>query len=194
MNIKYLKTSSLIMIILCQSIALAGLFGPSNMDECVLEGMKGVKSDAAAGAIYRACKSKFPPPKEIETQGGYPRIDLWDDYLYINRIGVVSQSASWKLAVTNKNSFPIAGVYIANTVNGTCPTQNVYKEIFYYDGYIDSNTTGYVSNIDSSLQGKFCIVGIKGQYQVDINKFWIDVGLQPKQEAKPKAKWSPWNN
>lgn len=35
------------------------LFGPKNYDECILEGMKGVTSDTAAGAVIHACSNKF---------------------------------------------------------------------------------------------------------------------------------------
>ena len=40
--------------------ATAGWFGASNYDECILESMKGVTSDAAAGLIHRACLAKYP--------------------------------------------------------------------------------------------------------------------------------------
>ena len=41
-------------------IASAGLFGPSNYEECILDSMKGVTSDMAARAVAQACRSKFP--------------------------------------------------------------------------------------------------------------------------------------
>jgi hypothetical protein len=40
--------------------ANAGIFGPDNYEECVLEAMKGVTSDMAARAIIGACRTKFP--------------------------------------------------------------------------------------------------------------------------------------
>lgn len=42
--------------------AMAGWFGPSSYEDCVLENMKGVTSDTAAVAISRACSAKFPAP------------------------------------------------------------------------------------------------------------------------------------
>ena len=36
------------------------LLGPKDYDDCILENMKGVTSDNAAGQIRRSCKSKFP--------------------------------------------------------------------------------------------------------------------------------------
>jgi hypothetical protein len=65
------------------SVALAGLFGPSTYDECILANMKGVGSNAAAHAVASACRNQFPPkpvaPKPAEptatvspkTQGGW---------------------------------------------------------------------------------------------------------------------------
>ena len=44
-------------------IANAGLFGPSNFEECILKGMKNVSSDQAANMIAYACREKFPAPK-----------------------------------------------------------------------------------------------------------------------------------
>jgi hypothetical protein len=40
--------------------SFAGWFGPSNFDECILQNMKGVTSDVAAGQIVRVCRHKFP--------------------------------------------------------------------------------------------------------------------------------------
>jgi hypothetical protein len=37
-----------------------GLFGPENYDQCILENMKGVTSDVAAGQIAFSCRKEFP--------------------------------------------------------------------------------------------------------------------------------------
>lgn len=44
--------------------ANAGLFGPSDYDECILESMKGVTSDVAARQIAASCRKKFPPEEK----------------------------------------------------------------------------------------------------------------------------------
>lgn len=41
----------------------AGLFGPSNYEECITDSMKGVQSDVAARAIIQACRKRFPQPE-----------------------------------------------------------------------------------------------------------------------------------
>jgi len=47
---------------------LAGLFGPSDYDECILDSMKGVTSDKAALLIRRACGNKFADEPEPEPE------------------------------------------------------------------------------------------------------------------------------
>jgi len=44
---------------------LAGMFGPKNYNECVLEKMKGVTSDYAARVIQKACFDEFCKSIEI---------------------------------------------------------------------------------------------------------------------------------
>jgi hypothetical protein len=52
--------------------AVAGLFGPGNFEECILENMKGITSDSAAKLIALACAKKFPKslPKDFEERFG----------------------------------------------------------------------------------------------------------------------------
>lgn len=42
--------------------AVAGWFGPSTYDECVIEKSKGILTVAAQSAVLRACTAQFPPP------------------------------------------------------------------------------------------------------------------------------------
>ena len=54
--------SKTILIILFFSLTKnghAGLFGPSNYDECILENTKGIASDDAANLVRQACRDKF---------------------------------------------------------------------------------------------------------------------------------------
>lgn len=41
----------------------AGLFGPSNYDECVLDGIKSAKTDSAVQLLHKVCANKFPTNK-----------------------------------------------------------------------------------------------------------------------------------
>lgn len=57
--------SLVMMSIFLSNPACAGLFGPSNYDDCVLEGVKSARSDVAVYAVRAACYNKFPPPPEL---------------------------------------------------------------------------------------------------------------------------------
>jgi len=60
MRKSYKRNSLLLLTIVAGStVALAGLFGPNNFEECILDSMKGVTSDQAANAITYACRKKF---------------------------------------------------------------------------------------------------------------------------------------
>lgn len=49
--------------IMAPTSAFPGWFGPSDYDECIIEGMKGVQSDIAARLVRQSCLKKFPPQK-----------------------------------------------------------------------------------------------------------------------------------
>ena len=52
--------------VLNASVVQAGIFGGNNYDECIVESMKGVKSDVAARSIIRSCREKFPDRDELK--------------------------------------------------------------------------------------------------------------------------------
>ena len=70
------------LMVLLTGSAQAGWFGPSTYEECVLENMKGVSSNAAALAIADACRAKFPlppsppPPPPSEEEKAKFRADM----------------------------------------------------------------------------------------------------------------------
>lgn len=49
-------------MMLVSGATMAGWFGPSTYEECLLENLKGVASDVAATGIAKACRAKFPIP------------------------------------------------------------------------------------------------------------------------------------
>lgn len=51
---------SLVLGLLSPAISVAGIFGPSTYEDCLLEGMKGVTQSNAAFWVEKACRSKFP--------------------------------------------------------------------------------------------------------------------------------------
>ena len=60
---------TVVALLLFPTAALAGLLGPSNYDECILENMKGIGDRTAASAIVLACRSKFPEKKAAAPRG-----------------------------------------------------------------------------------------------------------------------------
>ncbi len=71
---------------------LAGGAAPSNYDECILESMKGVKSDLAAKSIMRSCRNIYPegsnrkPNENFSTPKGHqrelkPAMDSYHDWM-----------------------------------------------------------------------------------------------------------------
>jgi len=64
-NIKYLVFFWLFLI---PFNAYAGMFGPSNFWECILDEMPGVKNDAVAIAIQGKCRKKFPTTANYITE------------------------------------------------------------------------------------------------------------------------------
>ncbi|SDX59436.1 hypothetical protein [Thiocapsa roseopersicina] len=56
--------SVLFSLVLIPISAFSGWFTPSDYDECIIGGMKGVQSDFAARMVRQSCLEKFPPEKE----------------------------------------------------------------------------------------------------------------------------------
>ncbi len=51
--------------VLFPSCGAAGWFGPSTYEECILNNIKGAKSDHAAKLVAHACREKFPDKNPI---------------------------------------------------------------------------------------------------------------------------------
>jgi hypothetical protein len=168
------------------STANAGLFGPSNFEECILDQMKGIKSDTAANAVTYACRAKFPPkevPKVEQKRDGLPRIDIWDKpynptiFNTINIIKGVDGQYSFELTVTNQSKLDLTGIFIGipKKSNGKCEQeQSSYREIYSCEGTLNRSTTNTM--YCSKFKGSYCIVGIKGTYQSDLDKYFRDLG------------------
>jgi len=55
-----------LLFLLFSSVAVAGWFGPSSYDECVIEKLKefdGAVPKLAQGSVRRVCSERFPSPK-----------------------------------------------------------------------------------------------------------------------------------
>lgn len=69
--LRCLQSLVLFTAFLIPNISYAGLFGPSNYDECILDSMKGVTNDKAAISIKNACWNKFPS-KKVAVEPNWP--------------------------------------------------------------------------------------------------------------------------
>jgi len=66
MRVKILIT---LLFVLLNSPSHAGIFGPSNYEDCVIQGLKETKTEAAVNVLLEMCSSKFtkteqPTPKK----------------------------------------------------------------------------------------------------------------------------------
>ena len=173
-------------------VSHAGWFGPSNFQDCVLEGMKGVSSDQAANAITAVCRQKFPhTPTEAEKQAakepakryGTPRINLWDGNAginIVNRVKIGTWSGS-SISVTNRNSFTLNGIYVgvpSASKEKTCATSaDSYREIHFCSGSAGPNLTGKFNCKEVPASVSFCLTGVMGAYESDLDEFFRSQGF-----------------
>lgn len=157
------KIIASLILVFC-SWANAGLFGPSTFEECVLDQMKDIKSDAAANAVTYACRSKFPskqspastyvPPEQTwthlftalgESRPALNTLILKMDMVSItteqtgtNTYGVKSYDYGHHLAIniTNRQSFPINTIQIGIPKKpGSCSWDaDFYSELYECQG------------------------------------------------------------
>lgn len=161
------------------SSAFAGLFGPSNYEDCVLENIKSVTNDAAANAVRSACAGKFKP----KNPPNYYRINSSRgkrDRELVNNI-VVLKNFGQAMEVMNKNSFSIAGVYYGVLPKGVanCPsTENSFEAIYYCKGLgiVGGNQAGRISCSENI--GTFCITGFLTDWLEEPEKFFKETGLK----------------
>ena len=60
------RLTILTIALLWTQTAMSGVFGPSNLYECILEEMPGTKNNHAANEIIRTCRKEFPGASKIE--------------------------------------------------------------------------------------------------------------------------------
>lgn len=65
-SMNYAKYLIAFCTLLASVSVFAGLLGPSNLWECILEEMPGVKNDPAAIEVIRKCKKEFPTTPEVK--------------------------------------------------------------------------------------------------------------------------------
>ena len=119
------------------STANAGLFGPNNFDDCILQSMKGVTSDAAARAIYQSCQQKFSQ-KKVKQNTRNLSADELDNIS--GRGGPYQDYFSGQLLNQNRNTTITQITISITSVIGKKTVTNFYNE----DVEIKPNSTGKV--------------------------------------------------
>lgn len=168
----------------------AGLFGPSNYEECVLENMKGIQSNTAAGAVMQACRKKFPvaPAPTSESASIYlfsmlnksstPELVAAITKLSITKTQVdhygkdygYGVKDSWfeyyqKVYITNRNDFPVSAISIGLVKAGKKCTAdtNDYTEFYDCTGTVSSMGSGSFNCPIPNVEKRnisYCITGI----------------------------------
>ncbi|MFP3567850.1 hypothetical protein [Paraburkholderia sp. SIMBA_030] len=64
------RLGSLCALMLCASVAHAGLFGQGDFYSCILDSMPGVANDIAAAMIFADCNRRYPEPHRVERRSG----------------------------------------------------------------------------------------------------------------------------
>ena len=89
-----LLTTIILLLSVLPSVGTAQIFGPSNYEDCIIEGMQGVASDVAAVAVRSSCRKKFPRGQvsgstpnpigwEIESSGIGRCYLIWDGAKFV---------------------------------------------------------------------------------------------------------------
>lgn len=115
------------------SLAQLGLFGPSDYNECILEGMKGVTSNVAAKAIAHSCRKKFPSETKKDSNSG--------KNLTSNELAKVRLNGSrWKSSaeieeyIYNGNDFGIKNIVVAYSIWAGPKVLQEFELIFFSGG------------------------------------------------------------
>lgn len=88
-------------LVLFSGIALAGAY-----DDCVLNGMKGVSSDAAARLVAQSCRNRITEAKKAKVEAFGSTLSE-DEFVYVNGEGSVQthEDGYFSQALKNKSSF-----------------------------------------------------------------------------------------
>lgn len=172
------------------TVSFAGLFGPSNYDECVLDGIKDAKTETAAQMVARACRNKFPIKSEPTQQRTWFDIGFYKlgttglRNQLADKLSVVDNSFGTdvygnrvtKIRLMNGYSFPVHNISVGLIPKGdkskSCPTNvSGFSEIAQCTGSAEGFRSG--TFICPRINVAFCITG-----------FYADQGYATEKEAK----------
>lgn len=175
--------------------ANAGIFGPSNFEECVLANMKGVISDRAAEIIESACSEKFPM-KSPDNDTGHQKNKTGQVEVhyqrFLNLVDVAIKEMPGNYAVIeifNKSELPLSEVRIGVLKkNKFCSYDlNDFESVSACQGKFAAGistrqtckiTAPVVNEIVPSQRWKYCLTSVMTDV-VDTKKFAESLGITP---------------
>lgn len=89
----------------------AGLFGPSNYDECLLENLKGVNNNHAVALITQSCQDKFLK-KDLEKKGNGKISEVCNLYWNGKRFLIGDVSSNKDFTIMNIAYFGVELIHI----------------------------------------------------------------------------------
>lgn len=131
-------------VILIPCYSVAGWFGPSTYEECLLKNLKGVSSDRAASFISRACREKFPIQLPTQVAGPLGLFDdtqstvlSWEEVsrLSISTLDYDSESNSYHCRIYNRTNLKLTQIEVS------APGKNGTKT-YYFSFIIPPQTIG----------------------------------------------------
>ena len=102
---------------LTSTAAICGLFPPSNFEDCVLEGIKDAKNEAAVNAIYQMCGRKFPKQDmsaQVSTKGVKLCNLYWNGWNIVS--GDMSNDKNFKLYKLAQNGVHNVNIFFPTTM------------------------------------------------------------------------------
>jgi len=193
--------------ILFANQASAGIFGPSNFEECVLENLKNAKNELAVRAVYAMCGDKFDKPSKSSNPTEKPSEKMFTGlhnsrptlHALINKIEITTSKIeksrssaqlpyTLKLYVTNRNDFLVEAVSVAILKSGkkTCSWEEKdYAEFYVCVGDVHGYGSGAmecdIPNVNNRPAGwGYCITGIGFRTtESDSNKFMKKYSIPP---------------
>lgn len=138
-------TSQLLIGIFC----LQGIHAyASDLDDCVLNGLRGVNSDAAARMIKQACENKVKSSRVSKMVAKYG--EWLDDDLTVVDLAKTAGTTGESLTVKLKNSIQKTILYVELSVGvadltGDCPSRRDYRHKYLYRVKIKPEANGNLS-------------------------------------------------
>jgi|GEM_PF-4386875 len=128
----------------------ADWFGPKSYEDCIIDGMKGTTSNAAAAEIKKACRTKFPLPAPVPAVLTEPELKDLASSSLLEKVERFNPEYNYIIRLHNNTDKRIDGVKITVVAgNGALLT---YKQSAFIEPYSKGNVYLTLDNerLDSS--------------------------------------------